>query len=202
MSRPEFAAKILRPLQPRSILDLGCRDGSLADHFPGVDYAGADLVQNACGRVKYVGDVTAIDFGRSFDTVVALDILEHLEEPSAFFDRILATADRLILVSLPNTYDLKSRLKFSVKGQLGGKYRFREETPCDRHRWLMNRLEIEEFYKAKARKHGLILQQFDLSYGESGQRTFRSRMGRLISRVLPPPLAAETVFGLFTRSGA
>lgn len=201
MFRSDFGAKILRPLQPRSILDIGCREGSLADHFPGVDYAGADLVQNASGRVKYVGDVSGIDFGRSFDAVVALDILEHLDEPSAFFDRIVSSADRIILVSFPNTYDLKSRVRFSVAGQLGGKYCFREETQGDRHRWLMNRIEIQEFYRAKARKHGLILRQFDLSYGDSASGTFRSHMGRLLSRVLPLSLTAETIFGLFTKSG-
>jgi len=199
MSRPEFAAKILRPLEPASILDIGCRDASLADEFPGTDYAGADLVQDDRGRVKYVGDVTKVDFDRTFDAVVALDILEHVDDPSALFDRIVKTADRFLVVSLPNTYDLKSRIKFALEGQLGGKYEFREQTPRDRHRWLMNRAEIEAFYRAKATKHGLSVQQFDMLYGVSGRATFEARVGRVLSRLLPPTLTARTIFALFSK---
>src|SRR5687768_5928585 len=148
MSRIGFAASILKPLAPRSILDIGCRDSSLANLLPAAEYAGADLRPGP--RVKYVGDVTRMQMDQTFDAVVALDILEHLENPSEMFDRLVPLADRWLLISLPNSYDLKSRLKFAVKGQLGGKYVFSEAHPQDRHRWLMNRDEINAFAKAKA----------------------------------------------------
>src|SRR5215210_3282913 len=129
MGRIQFAAEILRPLAPKSVLDVGCRDGSLADLLPGTDYAGADLRSGP--RVKYVGDVARLQLEEKFDAVVALDILEHLENPSEMFDRLAPLADRWLLISLPNCYDLKSRLKFAIKGQLGGKYVFSEAHPQD-----------------------------------------------------------------------
>ncbi len=197
MSRVEFAASILKPLAPRSILDVGCRDGSLADLLPGVDYAGADLRPGP--RVKYVGDVTRLQLDEKFDAVVALDILEHLENPSKMFDRLVPLADRWLLISLPNCYDLKSRLKFAVKGQLGGKYVFSEAHPQDRHRWLMNRDEINAFAKAKAAAHGLSLQLIDMTFGASGIRSLTSLGGRIATRALPRSLSTATVFALFAR---
>ena len=197
MSRIEFAASILKPLAPKSVLDVGCRDGSLADLLPGTDYSGADLRPGP--RVKYVGDVTRLRLDRKFDAVVALDILEHLDDPSEMFDRLVPLADRWVLISLPNCYDLKSRLKFAVKGQLGGKYVFSEAHPQDRHRWLMNRDEINAFAKAKAAAHGLSLRLTDMTFGSSGMRSLTSVGGRIATGALPRSLSTATVFALFAR---
>jgi len=200
MSRIKFAAEILSPLNPTSILDVGCRDASLADEFPTAEYAGADLNSDTRGRVKYVGDIARISLDRKFDAVVALDVLEHLDNPSEVFDRLADAAQRIMLVSLPNTYDLKSRIQFVFTSGLGDKYRFLERTPTDRHRWLMNRAEISAFYAAKAARHGLTLQVIDLRYGRSGNLTLSSVAGRLLSCVLPPSFSAQTILGLFLRT--
>lgn len=199
MSRLTFAAALLAPLGLRSVLDVGCRDAALADDLPGVDYAGADLAADPRGRVKYVGDITRMAIDRTFDAVVALDILEHLERPSELFDRLVPLADRYLLISFPNTYDLKSRFKFAVRGQLGGKYVFSDQHSEDRHRWLMNRDEILAFFAAKAGKHRLKLQVHDLKYGALKNRGRRALGGRLLSRLLPSRLTSATVFALFEK---
>lgn len=195
MSRIQFAADILRPLSPESILDVGCRDGSLADLLPDADYAGADLRPGP--RVTYVGDVTRMALDRRFDAVVALDILEHLENPSEMFDRLVPLAARWLLISLPNSYDLKSRIQFATKGHLGGKYVFSEVHPQDRHRWLMSRTEIQEFARAKARKHGLAVRLIDMTFGSSGEGTLAASAGRFAAAMLPRSLSTATVFALF-----
>lgn len=197
MSRITVAARILQPLHPTSVLDVGCRDASLGEQLPEAEYFGADLVGGP--NIKYVGDVTKMEFDRTFDTVVALDILEHLEPLSATFDRLMAISERRMLISLPNTYDLKSRFNFATKGRLNGKYIFTEEPPTDRHRWLMGREEIMNFAKAKARKHGVQLQLFDITYGSSGARGIRPFVGRIFAKVLPRTLTTETVLALFTK---
>ena len=197
MSRIGFAASILEPLEPRSILDIGCRDCSLADLLPAAEYAGADLRPGP--RVKYVGDVTRMQMDKRFDAVVALDILEHLESPSEMFDRLVPLAERWLLISLPNCYDLKSRMQFAIKGQLGGKYVFSEVHPQDRHRWLMNRHEIYEFANAKAAKHGLAVRLVDMTFGSSGNRSPAASAGRFASVVLPRSLSTATVFALFEK---
>lgn len=197
MSRNGFAASILKPLAPTSILDIGCRDGSLAELLPEAEYAGADLRPGP--RVKYVGDVTRMQMDEKFDAVVALDILEHLENPSEMFDRLVALADRWLLISLPNSYDLKSRVQFAIRGHLGGKYVFSEVHPQDRHRWLMNRDEINAFARAKAAAHGLSVRLVDMTFGSSGNRSLPSSAGRLASAVLPRSLSTATVFALFEK---
>lgn len=197
MSRIQFAANILRPLAPQSILDVGCRDCSLGDLFPNVEYAGADLCPGP--RVKYVGDVAQLEADRSFDAVVALDILEHLESPSGTFDRLLPFARRWLLISLPNIYDLKSRMQFLWKGHLGGKYVFGAAHPRDRHRWLMNRAEVREFAHAKAAQHGLSLSLFDMTYGASENHSVSATIGRITAAVVPRSLSTATVFALFIK---
>lgn len=191
MSRIRFAANILKPIRPNSVLDIGCRDGELSEHLSGTEYHGADLVSGE--RVTYVGDVTQMKFDRCFDVVVACDILEHLEDPSAMFDNIVPLASKHVLISLPNTYDLKSIWKF-LRQDMGGKYRFTEEHPEDRHRWLMSRDEIVAFAQAKARKHGLKVEIFDLVYGYGGRLA-----GKALSAILPKSLSSATVFALFSR---
>lgn len=201
MSRIAYAGRMLRPLHIDSVLDVGCRSGALADELPSVRYSGADLCPDDFGRVKYVGDIAELEIPERFDAVVACDILEHLPHPSAMFDRLLGLADRYLLVSFPNTYDLKSRVKFVLRGEMGGKYRFLEEEPKDRHQWLMSRAEIISFFEAKAAKHKLLYQPYDMQYGDSGRYTLSSMLGRVAAGLLPASLATETVFGLFTKNG-
>jgi hypothetical protein len=197
VSRVRFAAGILEPFKPRSLLDIGCRDAELASFFPEAEYSGADLFPG--DRVIYVGDIATLNIERRFDTVVACDILEHLDDPSGTFDRLAPLAERRFLISLPNCYDLKKRWAFARGGPLGGKYVFTEERPLDRHHWLMNRKEIYAFARAKAEKHGFSLKLFDMTYGSSGNRTTTGRIGRLLSAFLPKSLSTETVFALFSR---
>jgi 2-polyprenyl-3-methyl-5-hydroxy-6-metoxy-1,4-benzoquinol methylase len=200
MSRVKFASDLMKTRASFStVLDVGCREAQLANYLSaGISYSGADLVEGHSGKVKYVGDVSKMSISERFDIVVALDILEHLESPSATFDRMVGWSKRHLLVSFPNTYDLKSRWRFILGGPLGGKYTFQEQEHLDRHRWLMNRAEIIDFYGAKAKKHKLSLEVIDLKYG-SGERVRPTTIiGRGISSVLPPTLAAETIYGFFT----
>jgi 2-polyprenyl-3-methyl-5-hydroxy-6-metoxy-1,4-benzoquinol methylase len=200
MSRIDFASKLLREVETASVLDVGCRDAELAECLPaGTIYAGADLFPDDKGHVKYVGDITTLDIPDRYDTVVALDILEHLDRPSTVFDRLAGIARRHLLVSLPNCYDLKSRVRFAAGRPLGGKYLFNETETLDRHRWLMTRAEIHAFFEAKARKHDMDLQIVDMKYGASGHATMASRGGRLLAGLLPSGLTTATVYGLFTR---
>ena len=182
-----------------SVLDVGCRDGRLRRLLPGnVRYSGCDLV--AGEHVRYVGDVQSITFDESFDCVIALDLLEHVDDIHALFDRLAGLADQALLVSLPNCYDLKSRLRFALRGRLGGKYELSAAPVLDRHRWIMGYDEIRRFYSAKAMQHGFELTIHDLRYGDSRRLSLTGLLG-LSSRVLGPRLTSECVLGVFQRRG-
>lgn len=182
-----------------SVLDVGCRECGLKSWLPqGMAYSGNDLYQNKHGTVRYVGDISKMELVERFDLVVALDILEHVEQPSMVFDKLINLSNKVLIISLPNCYDLKSRVKFMFGGRLGGKYEFLSKTIEDRHRWVMSRPEIYEFYRDKARQHGVAgLSINDMKYGDPGGSGM-SR-ARALARVLPSNLSTESVFGVFQK---
>lgn len=200
MDRTGYGAELLGRLpRVQSVLDVGCREAHIADRLPSeIEYFGADL-EPLNPRIKYVGDFSVIDFDRTFSAVVALDILEHTEKPSANFDKLVSLADEHLVVSLPNCADLKTRTRFLGQGRLGGKYLFDGTDPLDRHRWVMNYDEIVTFFRNKADRWNLEVKVVPMTYGSSGNSTAIARLGRILSKVLPTRLTAETVVGIFSK---
>jgi hypothetical protein len=197
MDRIRLAADVVGKEKINSLLDVGCRGGALRAFLrPEIDYFGCDLVKG--DHVHYVGDIQAISIDRQFDCVVALDILEHVDQLHSLFDRLANLATKLLVVSLPNCYDLKSRVLFGLRGRLSGKYEFRPEYAIDRHRWLMSYSEVYRFYTAKAQEHGLELKCVDCRYGDVSRITVAGVAG-LALRVLGENLTTETVVGVFRR---
>jgi SAM-dependent methyltransferase len=107
----------------RRVLDLGCRYGALTRAYAaGNDIVGVDVDREALAGAAALGIETVwadldepLPFpDADFDVVVAGEVLEHVRFP----DRLLAEARRvlrpggLLLGSVPNSYRLKSRLRF------------------------------------------------------------------------------------------
>jgi SAM-dependent methyltransferase len=108
------------------VLDLGCRTGALTQHYvEGNDVVGVDVDRTALERAhERIGIETvwadvedALPFpDRSFDVVVAGELLEHLSHPESAvreIARVLRPTGRLV-GSVPNAFRLKSRLRFLV----------------------------------------------------------------------------------------
>ncbi|MEW6192560.1 MAG: class I SAM-dependent methyltransferase [Bacillota bacterium] len=137
------------------VLDVGCRSGNLKRLLPGqkVRYVGTDLNPPA--------DVLAnLEHGlpfkeASFDVVVALDVLEHTDNIHKAFGELCRVARRYLVISLPNVYELKSRLKFLLGRPISGKYILTPEPPLDRHRWFFSLKEGQKFVHVAGRQHGL-----------------------------------------------
>jgi SAM-dependent methyltransferase len=95
----------LRQIQPRTVVDLGCGDGSLlraiASELPdaklaGIDLSAAQIEENRAsspGIAWHAGNVEdeSIPVPGVFDAIVSSEVVEHLENPLAF----LASARRL-----------------------------------------------------------------------------------------------------------
>jgi SAM-dependent methyltransferase len=109
----------------KRILDLGCRSGALTQAYAdGNEVVGVDVDRAALGEAAKLGIETVwadvdepLPFpDGSFDAVVAGELLEHVRFP----DRLVAEVVRVlraggVLVgSVPNSYRLKSRLRFLV----------------------------------------------------------------------------------------
>jgi SAM-dependent methyltransferase len=113
------ARELLALARPASILEVGCGPGDLMDRLlsnPGnpdaiaAKYIGTDIsaeqiaiaTQRYPQRAFQTADVYALPFrDRSFDLVIASEVLEHLTDPAAAVDEITRVTDHCALISVP-----------------------------------------------------------------------------------------------------
>lgn len=107
----------------KSILDLGCRDGTLARYFLKDNKVfGVDIDVQALRRAAGKGIITnQIDLNGSweylgrekFDVVVAAEILEHLYFPEVVLGKIFGVLKQggILVGSIPNAFSLKNRVR-------------------------------------------------------------------------------------------
>lgn len=116
--RPDVC--LLVPQHARSILDLGCSDGSLGQALkglcPGCEVMGVEFSESLAERAAEKLDAVVVAdlnqgtaslaafSGRRFDCVIAADVLEHLVNPEALLRELrpLVAEEGVLVVSLPN----------------------------------------------------------------------------------------------------
>lgn len=115
--RLEFIAQVLSDCHPGRVLDLGCGTGAnltapLAGRFPDIQFVGVDSDEvsiafanreNRSANVRYLREAESHDLG-TFDLVIASEVIEHVDDPSAFLSfirRSLNPGGRVVL-TLPN----------------------------------------------------------------------------------------------------
>lgn len=135
-----------------SLLDLGCRTMDLKPMLKGCkDYYGTDFVAGEgvyeCNLEEGLGQFK----DQSYDIVVALDVLEHLESAHKTFQEALRVAKQGVFVSLPNMFYIKFRLNFLMGKGLSGKYDFPTQPIMDRHRWVLSYTQAVDFIQENAR---------------------------------------------------
>lgn len=157
LRRQRFAAS--RPYIKGRVLDYGCGPGLLADAFGLTDFAGVEIDTDmlAIARAKHPhailvtpDELGKLD-GQAFDTVAALAIIEHLDDPAGFLRTLrglLAPGGRIVLTTPNPALDWAH----GVGGRLGI---FAKESH-DEHQSLMDRKGIEGF----AREAGLEIVLF------------------------------------------
>ena len=202
MSRIKLAGEIINTADIKSVLDVGCRDNSLKGVLRNtIEYYGNDIVQNKEGGVNFVGDFLHFEFKQLlFDAVVGLDVLEHTDDPYSFLNKMNSVASKMIIINLPNIYNIKKRFSFMFRGTLGNKYRFNVDNSLDRHRWVMGRNEIIEFYKHQAKILNVDLKIVEVSFG-SQDNGISGVFKKILSFVFSKNLMVSSVFGVFIKKG-
>ncbi len=105
--------EVVTRVNPGSVLDAGCGEGELLRRGifgSGTRVISLDMRMAALAQMRaqsqpcrpVCGSVFALPFaGRSFDAVVSLEVLEHLEDPAAGFAELARVAQRAVIVSVP-----------------------------------------------------------------------------------------------------
>jgi len=188
--------EVVQRLDPetKTLLDVGCRDGRLKNYLPEtIQYSGIDLSPG-----PFVSKVCNIEQGipypaSAFDTVVALDILEHTDNIWFSFSELVRVSRRQVMVVLPNGYHWKNRLRY-LRGKEADKYKLSPEPILDRHRWLVSYTTAYAFATHMAHHSGLAMTMASMMVDER-----RNPLRELAARVLSPNLMSVNVFFLLEK---
>ena len=132
------------PYLEGKLLDVGSRDNTLK----------ALLKKDATLVDKNNPNLPAFDWEKeslpfddnSFDAVICLDTMEHIDRFHFAVDDLLRVSKRYVIISLPNCW--RKMYKYMlIKGQ-GSRpsYGLPPEPPLDRHRWFFNTEDIQDFF--------------------------------------------------------
>ena len=150
MGKFECVVRSFRPAFQGSVLDVGSRSGNLKRAIGGHGrYASIDIGPPASAIANLERGLPLT--GRSFDTVVALDVLEHTDDIHAAFAELLRVASHHVVIALPNAFELKARLNVLRGRHVSGKYGLPVEAAADRHRWFFGFGEADRFCRRAER---------------------------------------------------
>lgn len=187
MNKFELASQVIRndtflsANAGAKILDIGCRDcGLRAFLSDDCVYEGVDLYQNLQFTVRHVMDVSkGLPFGDgSYEYVVALDVVEHLDDFGGALVDFLRVSSRAVIVMLPNMAYSLFRLRFLISGRLGRKYDLTYGQGQDRHRWLTTLIQSDAYMHRFAQDHGINLVVY--RHNDSIKKDLFAKAGKLL----------------------
>jgi 2-polyprenyl-3-methyl-5-hydroxy-6-metoxy-1,4-benzoquinol methylase len=110
----------------KNIADVGCGEGHLlrqvSKTFNDVELSGVDLVEypnnNIFKFVKQNFNESFNNLKNSYDIVLAIEVIEHLENPRHFLRELakILVKDGRLIISTPNPYSYLSLLSYFLKG--------------------------------------------------------------------------------------
>lgn len=161
-----------------SVLDVGCRDGYLRLYATNFRYIGIDI----SGSPDVIGDLNCpLPFASdSFECVLCMDVLEHLDDIEFMFAELVRISRRLILVSLPNCWlAYKYHVMKGARVEGFGGYGLPTGWDADgdavldglkvqyRHRWHFNIQDAKRYVYLLSAKHLLKIVKQDTLYDDS-----------------------------------
>jgi SAM-dependent methyltransferase len=136
-----------------SLLDVGCRTMALKTHLKGCTYyLGTDLMPSKGVRKCDLNSGLKGFRDNSFDVVVVLDVLEHLDDPFFVLSECIRVAKKTVYVSLPNMFYIQFRINLLFGKGISGKYNFPTHQINDRHKWFLSYEEANSFIKSNTHK--------------------------------------------------
>ena len=154
LSRSEYVAKRFYSYFNNNLLDVGCYKAPLRSILKEISYTGIDFVGNPDIKIDLERAENLPFESNAFNTVICIEVLEHLDNLHAMFDELVRVSSRYVIVSLPNCWR-DARIKVE-RGQGGfAHYGLPIEPPKDRHKWFFNVEQAMAFLSGQAVNHGL-----------------------------------------------
>lgn len=168
-ARQRFAVmNFYRELAIGTVLDVGGGENRLQRVMSETKVVSVDLYHSPTVKADLNG--FCLPFASEcFDTVVCLDVLEHIDAIHFAFDELLRVAKSYVLISLPNTARWKQRMHFLLSGKISGKYGLPVRESGDRHHWVVNYREAQAFVHARTKGTAFkVAREFPYFYQFSG----------------------------------
>jgi SAM-dependent methyltransferase len=148
------------------VLDVGCDRKQLKDALVAagnnISYVGVDISQWADVRVDLeTGTLPFAD--RSFECVVASDVLEHVDAAHAMIDEVCRVSARWVIISLPNPYRNFLMELVASGGRLTRMkyYGLPAQREPDRHKWFFGNRDAQHYIRSAAERCSMRLVQAD-----------------------------------------
>lgn len=142
-----------------SILDVGC-DQNFLKELLGKKVFGVDFTGVPDKKIDLDKEGLSFFKNNSFNTVVCMDVLEHLENFHVVLDDIIRVSYDNVILSLPNCSNIRKVFKIVFSGNSGKFYGLPINKPADRHRWYFTFKEIEDFFRLFEKKQNISVELF------------------------------------------
>ncbi len=149
-------------LQKSKILDVGADECYLKRHLDEeASYWGIGMSGHPDQQVDLERE--SIPFpDNSFDCVLCLDVLEHLDNIHEVFDELCRITGMYAIISLPNPWAaFYKMLCFGNSDRPLAWYGLPPERPEDRHKWFFSNQDAEAFVMYRAGKNDMEIVQMD-----------------------------------------
>ena len=167
------------------VLDVGADNCYLRDLLGAdADYTGIGIGGNPDIEVNLEKQTIPFE-DNTFDCVLCLDVLEHVDNTQATFDELCRVSKNKVIISLPNSYRDFIGMLFGSKSDKALNFKYYglpTERPDDRHKWFFSNSDADNFIRGKAKLNNMSIVQID-SEGSGKAKTLPSLIKRTALQV-------------------
>ena len=166
------------------VLDVGADEGYLSKHLSSeTEYTGVGLGGKNRSIIKMDLEKDPFAFeNSSFDCVICLDVLEHLDNLHEVLDKLFSLSRNYIIISLPNPWQafLMCLWKKYNETQNTKFYGLPVVKPVDRHKWFFSPSEAHSLIVSVAREKHCSIVEYYLEGSIANERSFPKKMAKKI----------------------
>lgn len=182
--KPKYVWQKYREILQGRILDVGADECGLKKFLPErTEYIGIGLGSSVDVKIDIEKEKLPYQ-DNSFDCVLCLDVLEHLDNIHDVFDELCRVTRKYLIISLPNPWAIfLGMLKrgYYKPGLPMKFYNLPNVPPDDRHKWFYGVHEAERFIEERGKMNGMELLQMDR---EDSALNLKRRIYRIILKLL------------------